>query len=121
VGWGLAGFVLGVVFWHFVGFWSFVSDVVFVGREDATPAPVVRRADSRPAGAARATAPGIAPHCVKLVMSRENGDTRAERCSLGEAQLVNAGTGVRADRAAAAQSAGWTATAESTTRVVRAE
>ncbi len=28
---GLAGFVLGAIFWHLVGFWSFVSHVVFKG------------------------------------------------------------------------------------------
>ena len=28
---GLAGFILGAVFWHFVGFWSFVSHVVLKG------------------------------------------------------------------------------------------
>ena len=28
---GIAGFVLGAVFWHLVGFWSFVSHVVFKG------------------------------------------------------------------------------------------
>lgn len=35
---GLLGFVAGVVFWHFVGFWSFVSAVVF--NQDREPVHV---------------------------------------------------------------------------------
>lgn len=34
IGWGLAGFVVGAVFWHFIGFWSFVNDIVLKGRPD---------------------------------------------------------------------------------------
>lgn len=29
LGWGLLGFLIGAVFWHFVGFWGFVRDVVY--------------------------------------------------------------------------------------------
>lgn len=34
VAWGLAGFIIGAVFWHFIGFWSFVNDIVLKGRPD---------------------------------------------------------------------------------------
>ena len=34
--WGCSGFVAGAVFWYFVGFWGFLSAVVF-----EAPAPVV--------------------------------------------------------------------------------
>lgn len=30
----IAGFVLGAIFWHFVGFWSFVSHMVLKGPEE---------------------------------------------------------------------------------------
>ncbi|MEZ5852614.1 MAG: hypothetical protein R3D68_18435 [Hyphomicrobiaceae bacterium] len=32
LGWGLVGFLVGAVFWHFVGFWGFVRDVVYNSR-----------------------------------------------------------------------------------------
>ena len=32
--WGLAGFIIGAVFWHFIGFWGFVNDIVLKGRPD---------------------------------------------------------------------------------------
>jgi hypothetical protein len=32
--WGGLGFLAGAVFWHAVGFWTFVSDAVFNGSHD---------------------------------------------------------------------------------------
>ena len=32
--WGGFGFLAGAVFWHAVGFWTFVSDVVFNGTDE---------------------------------------------------------------------------------------
>lgn len=29
IGWGAAGFLVGAIFWHFVGFWTFLSEVAF--------------------------------------------------------------------------------------------
>lgn len=37
---GLAGFVLGAIFWHLVGFWSFVSHVVLKGPDGRTANPI---------------------------------------------------------------------------------
>lgn len=37
---GLTGFAIGVVFWHAVGFWSFVSQAVFSGPRDQIQAAV---------------------------------------------------------------------------------
>ncbi|MGE0022330.1 MAG: hypothetical protein AB7S70_01715, partial [Hyphomicrobium sp.] len=31
LGWSVIGFVVGAVFWHFIGFWGFVSEVVLAG------------------------------------------------------------------------------------------
>lgn len=28
-GWALAGFAVGIAFWHFIGFWKFVGDIVY--------------------------------------------------------------------------------------------
>jgi hypothetical protein len=35
LGWSVIGFLVGAVFWHFVGFWGFVSDVVLAGHPTA--------------------------------------------------------------------------------------
>lgn len=53
---GLAGFFLGVLFWHFVGFWSFVSEVAFNGDEAKSPSRLINLDAARSVGAsARAT------------------------------------------------------------------
>jgi len=36
LGWGIAGFILGAVCWHLVGFWGFVGDVVFSKPQNTT-------------------------------------------------------------------------------------
>ena len=41
----LIGFIIGVVFWHFVGFWNFVSEAVFHGPRDKL---VVEKNDRQP-------------------------------------------------------------------------
>lgn len=41
---GLAGFVAGAVCWHFVGFWSFMTEAVFYARPEAQGKAVLRPA-----------------------------------------------------------------------------
>ncbi|MEO1280763.1 MAG: hypothetical protein AAFV69_03405 [Pseudomonadota bacterium] len=59
-GWlyGLAGFVLGAVFWHAVGFWAFVSEAVFSGPREqiARPAQSPTYTGSITTGSIRSTA-----------------------------------------------------------------
>lgn len=38
---GIAGFILGAVFWHFVGFWSFVSQLVLKGPAETEHASTI--------------------------------------------------------------------------------
>lgn len=66
--WGVFGFACGVVFWHFIGFWSFISEIV-------TPSPNPRATEkpssavpspsqqlvTRPARPARPRSVGAAP------------------------------------------------------------
>jgi hypothetical protein len=81
LGWSVLGFVGGAVFWHFVGFWGFVSDVVLPEGPLAhvrqaglhAPPPALRShwlqvADASPAP------------CTRLSRDRRTGATRAEPC-----------------------------------------
>lgn len=79
--WGVMGFLIGAVFWHFIGFWGFISEIVFVGgsvREDR----LVEQTGSQ---------------CVQLVLDRSAGTISSENCPF-DAPLLNEGAlAVRAD------------------------
>lgn len=63
------GFLCGVVFWHVVGFWSFLDEVVLNGpvlSAEAGVAPPLQM--SAPAG------------CIALALDRVNGTTRQVGC-----------------------------------------
>ncbi len=34
--WAASGFILGIVFWHLVGFWSFVGDIILTGSSNSS-------------------------------------------------------------------------------------
>lgn len=53
---GVAGFVLGVLFWHLVGFWSFVSEVAFNGDDPKSPSRLI---DLEAARSVRASAEAV--------------------------------------------------------------
>lgn len=80
VAWALPGFLIGTVFWHFVGFWGFVSHVVLgeVPAEPAGPTPLVAivRTSEPPASAAALSANA----CVALALDRATGTTRSKAC-----------------------------------------
>lgn len=63
--WAVVGFLCGAVFWHMVGFWGFVGELVSRG-----PSPEQRAASAMVSGAA----------CITLVLDRETGETRSESC-----------------------------------------
>ncbi len=69
--WGFGGFLIGAIFWHFIGFWGFLSVVVLKGPEAAAVTVV-----SRPAIAA----PAVVPNCTLLVLNRSTGQTTAVPC-----------------------------------------
>jgi hypothetical protein len=79
LGWSVVGFVLGAVFWHFVGFWGFVSDVVLSGEPSAFFA-------AQPRGAAAGVRTEIAAvssplaSCISLALDRRTGLTSATAC-----------------------------------------
>lgn len=64
--WGVTGFVIGAIFWHFIGFWSFVSDVVLNSRVQVEERYVEQ----------------TGPRCIELVFDRKAGVTRGEPCAV---------------------------------------
>lgn len=64
VGWGVMGFLIGAVFWHFIGFWGFVSEIVFVGSSVRDERLVEQ----------------TGPLCVQLVLDRASGQVLDEAC-----------------------------------------
>jgi hypothetical protein len=76
----LAGFIVGAVFWHFVGFWNFVSKVVL------EPGPLSEVTRAMPLGAV-AGIDRSAPACVTLELDRVTGLTSLAECAADAAPL----------------------------------
>lgn len=51
---GLAGFLAGAVFWHLVGFWSFVAEVVYNQDETKSPTRFISLEEARSVSRAHA-------------------------------------------------------------------
>ncbi len=85
-GWLAAGFLLGVAFWHVVGFWNFVGTVVLNTPKDrsAFELAITRAGEAKPApteiSAAEAEARRDARHCTALVIDRATNIARARPC-----------------------------------------
>jgi len=101
--WVAFGFLAGVVFWHLVGFWDFVSKAVFRTGPDA-PVTVTAKAVVPPpvkplvAGNARTPAGAHKPSCVVLVLDRIGGATRQAACPAKTFHHRNGGVGIKRDR-----------------------
>lgn len=83
LGWSVIGFLLGAVFWHFVGFWGFVADVVLAGHPSSQGAaspqnPAVHAGDATTTKRDRSVA---LASCTALVLDRTTGVTSADGCS----------------------------------------
>ncbi len=91
---GALGFALGVVFWHFVGFWSFVGAVVFkpeagtstyAARPSGAGDDTVVRIGGKPAttlhgGLPSGSLPSQSVKCATLRRDRATGHTTFEPC-----------------------------------------
>lgn len=84
LGWSVIGFVVGAVFWHFIGFWGFVTNVVLAGGAAST---AVERAHASLGArgvlvqAAAASPAAVSAHtCTNLVLDRRSGTTVAKPC-----------------------------------------
>ncbi len=81
LGWGIMGFLIGAVFWHFIGFWGFVSEIVFVGSSVRDERLVEQ----------------TGPLCTQLVLDRASGQVLDETCP-NDTPLLNEGVlAVRGD------------------------
>lgn len=81
--WGGAGFIVGAVFWHLIGFWDFMTAVILghpeSRRQDAASAwstqviaqPIPGRTTRRPPPTSS---------CSTIAMDRANGSTMAKPC-----------------------------------------
>ncbi len=103
LGWSVIGFLLGAVFWHFVGFWSFVSDVVLAGHPSGSvdrsraEAPQIEASQT---AADISDAPLVMAWCTALQLDRKTGTISSGAC--GQDFSPSHGTSVkqREDRAA---------------------
>lgn len=90
--WTAAGFVCGIVFWHIVGFWSFVGKVVFKGgHETAVTAEHPSKPDLTVDGGSRARMAMPAAKCVELRLDRSTARVLTERCRDATAPMIKAG------------------------------
>ena len=100
--WGGLGFVAGMLAWHVIGFWSFVSDVAFNG--DARTAAASSGSEQRSA-AVHSHKPGTRgdspsnQNCVALAINRTSGDAKPGACPVDEKPLADAGRTPRDDLA----------------------
>ena len=83
IGYGLLGFVLGAVFWHFVGFWDFVGQLMFKGGTSGSeivqgPPPIKLR--ERVSGVSAIAVVASAEACTMLKLDRTTGETAAMPC-----------------------------------------
>lgn len=107
LGWSVIGFIVGAVFWHFIGFWGFVADVVLAGGGHpaaqqtaywSAPGPVVAQAEAPSVVAANS-----AKSCTDLVLDRRTGATVARPCPAIAPVLPADRFQGREDRVAAAE------------------
>ncbi len=78
IAWGGLGFLIGAVFWHFIGFWGFVSDIVLRGHpEDARVIAQTGR------------------DCTELALDRNGGVVKGLACPMHAPELPESGRAVR--------------------------
>ena len=83
--WCAAGFFAGVLFWHAVGFWRFVSDVVLDSGPQLAP---TKRAAAQPSRTSLPTIYLVDPgHCTLLVLDRKTNSTEMRPCPQQELAL----------------------------------
>lgn len=86
--WGGSGFLIGAVFWHFIGFWDFMSAVVLGDQEAKRRAQegggswavriFVPHSPAR--GASAKKGPAVAATCTSVALDRPSGHTVAKPC-----------------------------------------
>ncbi len=88
----LAGFFLGIVFWHFVGFWNFVSEAVFSGPREKIALEQISKKNGATSGietgsintTGRNNAVVGATSCTTLAYDAASDRTHLVPCPLGK-------------------------------------
>ncbi|WP_072394860.1 hypothetical protein [Hyphomicrobium sp. CS1GBMeth3] len=102
LGWSVIGFVGGAVFWHFVGFWGFVSDVVLSGGAPSAAERAAWHSGPPAQDTAVAQVTSTASHgCTLLSLDRLTGRTSARPCDVGHQALAQDAFQGREDRVGA--------------------
>ena len=78
---GGVGFLVGAIFWHFIGFWGFVSEVVFSHRQGVEDRQIAQ----------------TGAHCLQLILDRSTGTVRGEPCALEAPQLDESASTAKSD------------------------
>ncbi len=79
--WGAGGFLTGVIFWHCIGFWGFVSDVVFSNRAHLDDRQIAQSG----------------PQCIEFVLERATGTIHAEPCAMEAPELDESANSAKGD------------------------
>lgn len=108
LGWSVLGFVAGAIFWHFVGFWGFVSSVVFADNQTTAPdMTLVQRAPAIVASQVVSTDAIDVSHCTAVSRDRNTGITSARPCNGNHPDLPADSYQGRQDRIDVNASDGW--------------
>ena len=92
--WSTFGFVAGALFWHFVGFWTFMSHIVFSTPDAAWPSSIAASAVTTSSAQTRGdpietgslqrleklTAPKVEPSCTAVSRDPVTGDASQGPC-----------------------------------------
>ncbi|AHB50051.1 hypothetical protein W911_06710 [Hyphomicrobium nitrativorans NL23] len=113
LGWSVIGFLLGALFWHFVGFWSFVSAVVLAGHPSGSvdrsraEAPEIEASQT---AAEISDAPLVMAWCTALQLDRKTGAISSGACGQDFSPSHGASVKQREDRAGTSNDgAAWAA------------
>lgn len=79
------GFISGAIFWHVVGFWGFISDIVFRGRADGVPTAMARPSPPLKFQSRRTAVPAASSgvdtnQCSAVAIDRTGGEARIGAC-----------------------------------------
>jgi hypothetical protein len=108
LGWSVLGFVAGAIFWHFVGFWGFVSSVVFANNQATGPdVAVAQRAPVIVVSQPVSTGATGSSHCSTVSRDRSTGVTSVRPCDGDPPTLPQDAYQGRQDRIDVNASNGW--------------
>jgi hypothetical protein len=100
--WGGLGFLAGMLAWHVIGFWSFVSDVAFNDDARTVAGSSARAQRSAAVVSHKPSTRGDNPsnrNCVALAIDRTSGDAKPGACPVDNKPLADAGRTRRDDLA----------------------